>query len=669
MAKAPPDSSSIREPARQAFEQAMCLLHADEAEAAAQICLEALEHAPGNVDLLTLLGVSLLDCRKPREALEPLQQAVAGAPHFAKARENLGQALLQTGRPEQAIPHLREAARLDPDSDSTRMKLGYALSALGSGEEADTVFEEAFGLVPDRRKLAEAGEHLRAGRARECERICRELLNRQPDDVNALRLLARVAGEAERWGQAERLLLRVLELAPAFHDARLDLARVYKQQDRIDEAVATAARAAELTPNSSNAHYLHASMLAIAGRQDEALRGYRRTLEITAGHTAAWVGMGHLLKTLGRQEEGIAAYRTAIDQRPNFGEVYWSLANLKTFRFSPEEVADMERRLAEEPLDEDARVHFLFTLGKAREDRGEYQQAFEHYAEACATQRMRINYDPVDTETINERIRAVFTADFIAENAGNGCPDPAPIFIVGLPRSGSTLIEQILASHSQVEGTAELPDVGRVIGSLPARCDGQVYPEAVLSLGASDWCELGASYLDRTKRHRSGLPFFTDKMPNNFPSIGLIHLMLPNAKIIDARRHPLDSCFGSFKQHFAHGQTFSYDLVELGEYFLEYRRMMRHWAQALPGRVLEVRYEEMVRDQEGQTRRLLEYCDLPWEDACLRFYETERAVRTASSEQVRLPIYSTSVNHWRHFREELAPLIEVLGDELEGWDM
>jgi tetratricopeptide (TPR) repeat protein len=653
---------------RQQFELAMRQLHADDAEAAAATCRRALAIEPDEVDLLTLLGVCLLDCWRPREALEPLQRAVDLAPRFARARENLGQALLQTGQLDAAVAHLQKAAELDPASDSARMKLGYALAGLGSGEEADAVFEEAFGLVPDRRLLAEAGEHLRAGRGRECERLCRELLTRQPDDVNALRLLAKVAGEADRWGQAERLLLRVLKLAPGFLDARLDLSRVYKQQDRIEDAIATAAQAVTMNPRNSNAHYLHASMLAIAGRHENALESYQRALAITSRHTAAWVGMGHLLKTLGKQEEGIAAYRKAIEQRPNFGEVYWSLANLKTFRFTAEEVADMERRLAEEDLDEDARVHFLFTLGKAREDRKEYPRAFEYYAEACATQRMRIAYDPVDTEVINERIRGVFTADFIAENNGQGCPDPAPIFIVGLPRSGSTLIEQILASHSQVEGTAELPDVGRVIGSLPARCEGQNYPEAARLLDAADWREIGESYLERTQRHRSGLPFFTDKMPNNFPSIGLIHLMLPNAKIIDARRHPLDSCFGSFKQHFAHGQTFSYDLVELGEYFLEYRRMMRHWQDVLPERVLEVRYEDMVRDQEGQTRRLLEYCGLDWEDACLRFYETERAVRTASSEQVRQPIYSSSVNHWRHFREELAPLIEVLGDELEGWD-
>jgi tetratricopeptide (TPR) repeat protein len=646
----------------------MDLLHGGDAAAAAAACLAALRAAPDNVDLLTLHGVALLDCRRPRDALEPLQRAVELAPRFARARENYGQALMQTGRLHESVEQLQEAARLDPRSETVRMKLGHALAALGSGEEADAVFEEAFGLAPDRGRLAEAGEHLREGREQECERICRELLARRPDDVNALRLLAKVAGEAERWGRAERLLLRVLKLAPAFHDARLDLSRVYKQQDRLDDAVRCAAEAVDGNPRNPNAHYLHASMLALAGRHEEALAAYRRALGINPRHTAAWVGMGHLLKTLGRRDEGIEAYRRAIEQRPNFGEVYWSLANLKTFRFTAAEIADIERRLAEEPLDDDARVHFLFTLGKALEDQGEHARAFARYAEACALQRPRVAYDPVETEVINERIRTVFSADFLARNAGLGCPDPAPIFIVGLPRSGSTLIEQILASHSQVEGTAELPDVGRVIGGLSARHPGETYPEAARRLDASGWRELGESYLERTRRHRSGQPFFTDKNPNNFPSVGLTHLMLPNAKIIDARRHPLDSCFGSFKQHFAHGQTFSYDLVEIGEYFREYRRMMRHWQAVLPGRVLEVRYEDLVRDQEGQTRRLLAHCGLPWEDACLRFYETERPVRTASSEQVRQPIYSSSVNHWRHFRQELAPLIEILGDELDGWE-
>jgi len=668
MAPNHPDSAPAPRSRRAAFEEAMQALHAGDADGAGDLCRQALATAPTDVDLLTLLGVALLASHRPLEALEPLQQAVRLAPRFARARENLGQALLQAGRLDEAISELRLAAQLDPRSESARLKLGHVLALSGAGDEADTVFEEVFGLAPDRGRLAEAAEHLREGRVRDCERICRDLLARRPDDVNALRLLAKTEAEAERWRRAERLLLRALELAPGFSDARLDLARAYKQQDRLGEAVDCAAAAVEGNPRNPNAHYLHASMLAVAGRHEDALASYRRALDINHFHPAAWVGMGHLLKTLGRQDEGVAAYRTAIEQRPNFGEVYWSLANLKTFRFTGEEIAEMERRLAEEPLDEDARVHFLFTLGKAWEDEGEYARAFGYYSGACEMQRVRISYDPVDTEVVNERIRGVFTGDFIRERANFGCEDPAPIFIVGLPRSGSTLIEQILASHSQVEGTAELPDVGRVIGELSGRFQGEAYPEAARLLDAGGWRSLGESYLQRTQRHRTGLPRFTDKMPNNFPSIGLIHLMLPNAKIIDARRHPLDSCFGTFKQHFAQGQTFSYDLVEIGEYFLEYRRMMRHWQAVLPGRVLEVRYEDMVRDQEGQTRRLLEHCGLPWEDACLRFYETERAVRTASSEQVRQPIYTSSVNHWRNFREELAPLIEVLGDELEGWD-
>jgi len=646
----------------------MGLLHADQEAEAAAACADALRTVPDNIDLLTLHGVCLLACRQPREALEPLQRAVRLAPRFARARENLGQALMQTGQLDEAVAQLRRAAKLDPGSESIRMKLGHVLASLGAGEEADQIFEEAFGLAPDRKRLAEAAEHLREGRVAACEHICRDLLARRPDDVNALRLLAKVEAEAEHWRRAEKLLQRALHLAPAFHEAKMDLARVYRQQDRLDEALQCAAETVEGAPRNPNAYYLLGGLQALLGQSEEALASYRRCLELQPGHTPTWLGMGHLLKTLGQTDEGIAAYRRAIEQRPNYGEVYWSLANLKTFRFSDEEVTDIERRLAEEPLDEDARVHFLFTLGKALEDRGEHARAFARYAEACALQRPRISYDPVETEVVNERIRTVFTAEFVERRAGLGCPDPAPIFVVGLPRSGSTLIEQVLASHSQVEGTAELPDVGRVIGTLSARFPGEAYPEAARHLNADGWRALGEDYLRRTRRQRQGLPRFTDKMPNNFPSIGLIHLMLPQAKIIDARRHPLDSCFGTFKQHFAHGQTFSYDLVELGEYFLEYRRMMRHWHEVLPGRVLEVRYEEMVRDQEGQTRRLLDYCGLPFEDACLRFYETDRPVRTASSEQVRQPIYTSSVNAWQNYRDELAPLIEILCEELDAWD-
>lgn len=653
---------------RLSFNHAAGLLRAGDHSAAAETCRSALSEAPDDVDLLTLCAVALLNGMKPREAEPLLRRAVELAPRFAKARENLGQALTMLGRLDEALDHLQRAAELEPHSDSVRVKLAHALAGRGQGEEADAVYEEAFGLAPDRGRLAEAAEHLREGRLEACEEICEQLLAGNGDDVNALRLLSRVAGEQGRWPRAERLLRRVVALAPRFLSARLELAGVLKRLDRLDEALDCSSAVVAENPRSAFACYVHAGMLAVCGRHEEALNAYRESVELRPWFPAAHVGMGHLLKTLGRSDEGIAAYRRAIEQQPDFGEAWFSLANLKTFRFSDAEVTAIEDLSAAEDIDADARIQLLFTLGKACEDRQDFDLSFERYSEACALQRSRVSYDPVETEYLHDRICKVFTADFLEECKGQGCADPSPIFIVGLPRSGSTLIEQILASHSRVEGTAELPDVGRAISSLAKLHPGEFYPEAARRLGARGWRELGEAYLLRTRRHRQGLPHFTDKMPNNFAAIGLIHLMLPNARIIDARRHPLDSCFGTFKQHFAYGQTFSYDLFEIGEFYLQYRRMMRHWQQVLPGRVLEIRYEDVVADQEAQTRRLLDWCGLSWEKDCLRYWETERAVRTASSEQVRRPIYASSVNHWQNFREQLAPLIEQLGDELEGWD-
>jgi len=654
------------------FDLAMQHLHADQPEKAAEICRARLLTTPKDPELLTLQGVALLAARQPSEAVTALQLALEMAPRYARAHENLGHALMLLNRLEEAFTHLEMATKLDKNSIGAIQKLGHLLALMGKGDEADSYFEQGFELDPDRKQLATAGEHLRKERFDECEQHCKRILEKNPRNVNAIRMLARVAGHAQHWNHAEKLLRRTLELAPGFDDARIDLARVLKNLDRIEEAIACTSTAVANTPRNPYALYMHASMLAVGGQHETALLFYRRAIEAREYHPAAWVGMGHLLKTLGQTDEGIAAYHKAMEQMPHLGEVYWSLANLKTYRFSDQQVDDMERQLAEENLDEDSRVHFLFTLGKAHEDAGDWDKAFDKYDSACALQRMRISYDPVETTFVNERIREVFTAEFLQQRKNLGCTSPpTPIFILGLPRSGSTLIEQILASHSQAEGTAELPDIGRLTASLSRRFPNSSYPAAAAELLATDWQQLGETYLERTRRHRTNLPFFTDKMPNNFPSIGFIRTILPNAKIIDARRHPLDSCFGSLKQHFAYGQSWSYDLMEIGEYYLEYRQMMQHWHSVMPGEVLELRYEDLVRDQEAQTRRLLEFCGLEWEEACLRFYETDRAVRTASSEQVRQPIYSSSINHWRNFREPLAPLIEIIGSEVcaEGWDI
>jgi tetratricopeptide (TPR) repeat protein len=408
-----------------------------------------------------------------------------------------------------------------------------------------------------------------------------------------------------------------------------------------------------------------ANVLARSGKNEEAIAAYHRAIALKPDATAALVGLGNTLRTVGRQKEAIEAYRQAAAVRPELSEAWWSLSNLKTFRFEEAEIGAMERQLAVENLPDEACVQFSFALGKAYEDRGDHARAFAFYDQGNRKRRARERYDPVQTETINDRIIQVFDAAFLTAHAGGGDPDPAPIFIVGLPRTGSTLVEQILASHSEVDATHELPEGGRLINRINReRKDRVHYPEAVRDFDAAQWTALGGAYLEETRKYRADAPRFVDKMPNNFAVIGLLSLALPNARFINTRRHPLDTCLSCYKQLFARGQPFTYDLMELGEYYLQYERLMAHWHAVLPRRVLDVQYEEMVADQAGQTRRLLEYCGLPWEDACLQFHETERAIRTASSEQVRRPIYDSSIGIWRNYERELAPLTEILAPVL-----
>jgi len=350
--------------------------------------------------------------------------------------------------------------------------------------------------------------------------------------------------------------------------------------------------------------------------------------------------MGHVLKTIGRTDESIEAYRKCIRKHPAYGEAYWSLANLKTFEFEGEEVKVMQAMVEREHVPDESKVNLYLSIGKHFENEKEYRKAFEHYRLGNELRRSHEIYDPVQTQVVHDRIIEVFNKEFFQQREGWGDPDASPILVVGLPRSGSTLIEQILASHSMVEGTMELPDLARLIGSLSKRQKkGRIeYPEAILDLDKDAIQALGRSYIDSTSRFRGDKVYFIDKMPNNFPSIGFLQLVLPNAKVINARRHPLDSCMGSYKQLFFKGQSWSYDQFEIGQYYLQYQRIMDHWHEVLPGKVLDIHYEDMVADQESQTRRLLEHLGLPWEDQVLRFYETERAINTASSEQVRQPI-------------------------------
>jgi len=636
-------------------------LRAGDGVMAEQLCRDALVEYPGEPNLLSLLGAALNRQGRGPEAEPLLRRALEEEPGYAKGHEELGRSLLQLGRLDEAIERFQKALDLDPKLQSAQLALVNALSDAGRGEEAEALLQSFLRADPARERIAQAAVHQRAGRLEQAEALYREVLERDPKNVEALRLLALVAMQTEHYGQAEQLLKRAVDIAPDYVAGWIDLSRAQLERLDLPAARASIERAAQLNPRSANVQIHLANVEARSGRHLDAIESYRRATELSPALPAGYLGLGNTLKTVGRQAEAIASYRRATVLRPELSEAWWSLSNLKTFRFEDADVDTMERQLEAGKLSDEARVQFSFALAKAREDRGEYARAFALYDRGNRTRRALENYDPIQTEMINEKIVDVFTAEFLARHAGRGHPDPAPIFIVGLPRSGSTLIEQILASHSQVDATHELPEAGRLIQRINRdRVDRIAYPEAVRDFSDEAWAALGRSYIEQTRQYRRDAPRFIDKMPNNFASIGLLSLALPNARFINTRRHPLDTCLSCYRQLFARGQPFTYDLLELGEYYLQYDRMMAHWHAVLPGRVLDVQYESVVADQEAQTRRLLDFCGLPWEDPCLRYYETERAIRTASSEQVRRPIYTSSMGLWRHYTRELAPLIEIL---------
>lgn len=648
------------------FNEIMDLVERGEYAHAEGLCRALLQKYPGDVNVLGLHGAVLIKLNRLEEAEKTLRQTVRLAPTFAKPYEDLGHVLLEVGRPGEAANALRNAVRLDPKLDRAWLDLGRALGRLGFGGEADEAFEKSFELNPERKTLAHAAEHHKAGRFDEAEKLYRIILRDNPGNVDAIRMLGRIALAAKRHGDAERLFQRAVELAPDFAAALADLARLYRDQSRFDEAIECCNRVVALEPGSAQAHFQLAATLAPAALTYRAIESYEKAVALRPKFAGAHLGLGHVLKTVGRTEEAIAEYRECIRLKPDNGESYWSLANLKTYRLNEDDLAAMERSLERNDLTDQSRVNFLYAMAKAHEDRDDFDRAWTCYEQGNGIQRRNERYDPVQTEVLHDAVIDVFDKALLEAKSAEGNPDGSPIFIIGLPRSGSTLIEQILASHSEVEGTSELPYVGRVATSLNRnRADGINYPEAVRELAGEHFHGLGSDYLALAKLHRTeGKPRFIDKMPNNFPAVGFIHLVLPNATIIDARRHPLDSCVSCYRQLFAKGQTFTYDLIDIGEYFLEYERMMDHWHEVLPGKVLTLQYEELVSDFPNQVRRLLDHCKLPFEETCLRFYETSRPVRTASSEQVRQPIHARSIGFWRNYEAQLAPLKEVLEPSL-----
>jgi tetratricopeptide (TPR) repeat protein len=497
------------------------------------------------------------------------------------------------------------------------------------------------------------------------ENIVRAFLLKHGDHIEGMRLLARIGIAREIFDDAEILLEAVLKLAPNYRAARFDYARTLLERHKHARARQELESLLEHEPRNRQYLTLYATTCVGLGEHEKSIGLYRELLVDAPGAADLHLSLAHSLKTVGRREESIDAYRAAAAVRPNFGDAYWSLANLKTYRFTDQELARMRAEEASPSTPLVDRYHLCFALGKALEDRGNYAESFHFYELGNALKKSESRYKPEVIER-NTRLQIeICTRDFLEARSGWGVDSDEPIFIVGLPRSGSTLLEQILASHSRVEGTQELADIPRIALELQGRepdLEHPRYPGTLANLGASDFARLGARYLTDTRLYRGNKPHFIDKMPNNWRHIGLIHLILPNAKIIDARREPMACCFSNFKQLFASGQEFTYGIGDIARYYRSYLELMAHWNEVLPGRILRVDHEAVVDDLEGNVRRILDFCGLEFEPSCVEFYKTERSVRTASSEQVRQPIFRDGLDQWKHYEPWLEPLKIALGD-------
>jgi predicted Zn-dependent protease len=668
------------------------LLQRDYALAAEQAG-EILKAFPGHPRARLILGAAYRIGGQNQRALDVLEPLGREQPHAAPVHLELAVARSEAGRVDEAIASLRRALQLKPDSPDAWRLLADQLDQIGDAAGADEARARHLKAATRDPRLLQAAAALVANELPQAESRLRSHLTSHPTDIAALRMLAEVAARLRRYDDAQELLERCLQLSPSFDAARHNYAVVLNRQGKAAAALPQVEALLAKHPHDPGYRNLKAAVLVNLSQYAESIEVYEGVLRDFPHQPKIWMSYGHSLKTERRHDDSVAAYRRAIAMQPALGEAYWSLANLKTFRFSDGEVAAMHRALERGDLSDQDRLHFEFSLGKACEDAARYDESFAHYAAGNALRRKLHPYSADENTRFVRHCKALFTADFFAARAdGPQCPDAAPIFIVGLPRSGSTLLEQILASHSLVEGTMELPDIPQIAREMAGRrggpdrkrahetlaaemradetlADGEApFFDSLAALSAGERQALGERYLESTRTHRKGgKPFFIDKMPNNCLYVGLIHLILPNAKIIDARRHPLGCCLSGFKQHFARGQNFAYDLADIGRYYHDYVELMAHFDAVLAGRVHRVFYESMVEDTEAQIRRVLAYCGLPFEDGCLQFHENDRAVRTASSEQVRQPIFRDGLHQWRNFEPWLAPLRGALGAVLESY--
>jgi tetratricopeptide (TPR) repeat protein len=623
---------------------------------------------PDQRDALLLTAVAQRFLGRIPDALDTLATLERHHPRFSRLHEERGHCFVFMKQAQPAIGAFSVAVGLNhalPNSWSMLEGL-YRMTGQPEGNKV------AAGQVATLRKLPSevvtAAGLLADGDLDPAERMIRAFLLKNGNDVEGMRLLARIGVARKVFDDPELLLAALLELAPDYHAARAEYAEVLIELHKYDRARTELERLLREDPaHRTYIQNLYATASVGLGEHERAIALYREILQGTPADAELHLSIAHALKTMGEHDEAVESYRRAAASRRGFGDAYWSLANLKTYRFSDQEIGDIRALLADPSIAAVDRHHLWFALAKALEDRSEFAESFRCYEEGNALKRAQSSYRAELIERNTSQQIEVCTPELFLRLEGAGAQDPDPIFIVGLPRSGSTLLEQILASHSQVEGTQELPNVQQIVANLRGRDpdpSNPRYPRILAEMSGGEFRTLGEKYLADTRVYRTGKPFFIDKMPNNFRHLGVIHLMLPRAKIIDARREPIACCFSNLKQLFAKGQEFTYSISDIARYYRTYLELMRHWDKVLPGRVLRVHHEDVVDDVEGSVRRLLEFCGLEFEAQCVEFHKTQRSVRTASSEQVRRPIFRDGLDQWKNFEPWLEPLKSALGDAL-----
>ena len=638
-------------------------LQAGRFEAGLALASKVLAGDPSDGEAHYIAAIAARYLKRFDAAAEHLAALHAAMPEYGRAWQEQGHFAAARGDSAGALEAYIRATRFNPALEASwreQARLHREAGRLAEAQAAEAQRTRIAGLP---RELVAVQHHLAEGRLLRAEEICRHFLRQNPRNVEGMRLLAKIGIEFGVLEEAEFLLESAVVFAPDDLQLRLDYIDALRRRQNFTRALEEADALHARDPGNP----IFQSRLAIEciqmGEYDRGLALFDSVLEKLPGDPASLTSRGHALKTKGAREEAEASYRAAIASKPDHGDAYYALANLKTYRFGAYEVDAMRKQAARPDLAFMDRVHISFALGKALEDAGEYEESFAFYEKGNDLKRAQTRYSADKMSEELAKQREICTAELFEKHKGAGHTAPDPIFILGLPRAGSTLLEQILASHSQVDGTLELPNILALAHRLRGRKAGvSRYPEILHDLDGEQLTKFGADFIENTRIHRAGAPFFIDKMPNNFRHIGLIHLILPNAKIIDARRAPMDCCFSGFKQLFAEGQEFTYGLTEVGRYYSDYVDLMEHWDTVLPGKVLRVQHEDVLDDQEGQTRRMLDFLELPFEEACLQFHKTDRAVRTASSEQVREPINRKGQGAWKPFEPYLGELKTALGD-------